>query len=322
MSTNLRRMLVLGGVVAGLVGAASWSAPAAAQEEQRDDAAGSDQTEQRPRLGIWNWHTGAGVMVLQVLPGGPADRAGIRRGDRIVSINGHPLLEPLEDEQQRALPDSMSYHQARLEWLTDEVPEGEPIELEIQRGRQILTFSVVAEVLPEPDAMAYSELWPDPTYDSITERFRDAMDRVRYRVDPDGFEFGWVAPRVSAGRVAGDPDFPFPPVGVTPTVTLIDAGNWWRDRFYYVGGNRLEMVQLNPELGAYFGTEEGVLVLDVDENVTLGLRAGDVVVSIGGRKVDEVSDMQRILASYEEDEAVDFGIWRDGARATVVGTIR
>ena len=323
MSTFPRRM-VMAGVVAGLMGAASWSAPAAAQEENREDAADTVETA-RPRLGILHWHTGTGVLVARVLPGSPADRAGIIVGDRIVSINGHPLVEPLEDEGRRELPEATSYHQARLEWLMEEVPEGEPVELEIQRGRRILTIAVVAEVPPDYDADPFwtREVWPDPTtYDSITERFRDAMDRVRYRVGPDEFEVDWIGPGFPVGRVPGDPDISVPPVGLTPTVTLIDAGGWWRDRFHYVGDNRLEMVQLNPELGAYFGTDEGVLVLDVDANVTLGLRAGDVVVSIGGREVDEVSDLQRILASYEEDEAVDFGIWRDGARATVVGTIR
>ena len=323
MSTFPRRM-VMAGVVAGLMGAASWSAPAAAQEEKREDAADTLETA-RPRLGILHWHTGTGVLVARVLPGSPADRAGIIVGDRIVAINGHALVEPLEDEGRRELPEATSYHQARLEWLMEEVPEGELVELEVQRGRRIHTIAVAAEVLPvfEAAPLWTREVWPDPTtYDSITQRFRDAMDRVRYRVGPDEFEVGWIGPGFPPGRVPGDPGISLPPVGLTPTVTLIDAGGWWRDRFHYVGDNRLEMVQLNPELGAYFGTHEGVLVLDVDENVTLGLRPGDVVVSIGGREVDEVSDLQRILASYEEDEAVDFGIWRDGARATVVGTIR
>ncbi|MCY4571966.1 MAG: PDZ domain-containing protein [Gemmatimonadetes bacterium] len=323
MSTIPRRVALAGGV-AGLMAAASWSAPAAAQEEKREDAADTVETA-RPRLGILQRHAGMGVLVTQVLPGSPADRAGIFFGDLIVAVNGHPLVEPLEDEDQRAHPEEASYHQARLEWLMEEVPEGEPVELSIQRGRRIHTIAVAAEVLPDFDAAPLwtRDVWPDPTtYDSITERFRDAMDKVRYRVGPDEFEIGWMDPGFPAGRVPGDPDIPLPPVGVTPTVMLIDAGGWWRDRFHYVGDNRLEMVQLNPELGAYFGTDEGVLVLDVDANVTLGLRAGDVVVSIGGREVDEVSDLQRILASYEEDEAVDFGIWRDGARATVVGTIR
>lgn len=321
MSKILSGRLMAVGLVAGLALAASWPVPAAAQEEEREDAAVSDQTEQRPRLGILTWHAGTGVMVDAVMPGSPADKAGIRVGDRVVSANGHPLVEPLQDEDQRERPDGTSYHQARLEWLIQEVPEGEPIELEVQRGRQTLTLTAVPEVLPDydPDAVWYR---PDPTYDSIAERFRDAMDRMRQRVGPDEFEIGWFPPARSAERAAADAAFPGVSVGVTPSVRLIDAGDWWRDRFHYVGGNLLEMVQLNPELGAYFGTEEGVLVLDVDENVTLGLRPGDVVVSIAGRTVDEVSDMRRILASYEEDEAVDFGIWRDGARATVVGTIR
>ncbi len=319
MKTTLGR---LAGVVAtaGLAVVASGFAPGAAQE--RDDAASGQTEGQRLRLGILNRDFGAGVMVEAVMPGSPAHRVGIMVGDRIVSISGHPLDEPLEDEDRREFPEDLSRRQARLEWLIDEAPQGEPIRVDVERGHRTLAFQVVPELLPdyEPGALWYRQPWPDPTYDSITERFQDAMERVRLRVSP--YELGRVPPRGAYDRVPGDLDLPLPPVGVTPSVMLLDAGGWWRDRFHYVGGNLLEMVQLNPELGAYFGTEEGVLVLDVDENVTLGLRAGDVVVSIGGRKVDEVSDMHRILSSYEEDEAVDFGIWRDGARATVVGTIR
>ncbi len=321
MSTIFRRSIVLV-AAACLAGSANWPALAVAQEEP-DDRAGAERPSQRPMLGIRYWHAGGGVLVGDVIPGSPAERAGIRIGDRIVSVNGHPLTEPLEDEEQREFPDDLSPHQVRLDWLVEATPEGDPVELEIRRGRETLSFEVVPEVLEDydPEFFWYGARWPDPTYDSVAERLRDAMEQARFWGTPEDFVVGWVPPSVPAGRVSDDPGFSVPPVGVTRTVRLIDAGEWWRDRFRYVGGN-LEMVQLNPELGAYFGTEEGVLVLAVDEDVTLGLRPGDVVVSIGGRQVDDVSDLQRILASYEEDEAVDFGIWRHGARATVVGTIR
>lgn len=322
MKTILKRSMTLV-AVAGLAGAGGWSASAMGQEQERRDPPASEEEAPRRMLGIQHWHSGSGVMVGAVRRGSPADRAGIRFGDRIVAVNGHPLLEPLEDEDRRELPEGVSSHQARLVWLVEQVPEDEPVTLDVQRGLQTMTVEVVAEVLPdyEDDSMWPWELWEDSSYDSFPERLRDAMDQVRFRVGPDDFEFGWIAPRVTGGRVSGDVGFPVA-IGVTPSVRLIDAGDWRRDRFHFFGGNLLEMVELNPELGAYFGTEEGVLVLDVDENVTLGLRPGDVVVSIGGRTVDEVADMQRILASYVEDEAVDFGIWRNGARATVVGTIR
>src|SRR5712691_2030986 len=46
----------------------------------------------------------------------------------------------------------------------------------------------------------------------------------------------------------------------------------------------IELVKLNPDLGDYFGTREGVLVVRAPEDSSLALKGGDVIVSIGGRK--------------------------------------
>ncbi len=87
------------------------------------------------------------------------------------------------------------------------------------------------------------------------------------------------------------------------------------------GGHGLDLLELNPELGSYFGTEEGVLVADVDDDSTLGLRPGDVIVAVDGRRVGDIAKLHRILASYEDDEEIRFRIWRDGAETTATGTI-
>ena len=62
-----------------------------------------------------------------------------------------------------------------------------------------------------------------------------------------------------------------------------------------IGG--LHLKELTPELGEYFGTTEGVLVLEAPADSTLPLRAGDVVLAIDGREVQSASHAQRILAS-------------------------
>src|SRR5262249_56346924 len=47
----------------------------------------------------------------------------------------------------------------------------------------------------------------------------------------------------------------------------------------------LELAPLNPELGKYFATSDGVLVINVPPDSKLGLKPGDVVVAVDGRKV-------------------------------------
>lgn len=83
----------------------------------------------------------------------------------------------------------------------------------------------------------------------------------------------------------------------------------------------LELVELNPDLGEYFGTEEGVLIIDAPEDSELGLRAGDVIQEIDGRAVRDPSHAMRILRSYEEDEEVTFTIFRQKRERTVTGKV-
>lgn len=83
----------------------------------------------------------------------------------------------------------------------------------------------------------------------------------------------------------------------------------------------LELVSLNPQLGEYFGAEEGVLVLSVPEDSELNLKAGDVIQSIDGRTVKSPSHAMRILRSYEADEEVSFDIVRKERRMSVSGKV-
>ena len=79
----------------------------------------------------------------------------------------------------------------------------------------------------------------------------------------------------------------------------------------------LDMVSLNPDLGEYFGTKEGILVVKSPADSSLPLRAGDVILSIGGRKPTNQSHAMRILRSYESGETVSIDIMRKQKRTTV-----
>ncbi len=72
----------------------------------------------------------------------------------------------------------------------------------------------------------------------------------------------------------------------------------------------IEMVKLNPDLGDYFGTREGVLVVRAPEDSTLALKGGDVIISIGGRKPASPEQAMRILRSYDEGESVTLDVLR------------
>src|SRR5437667_3761829 len=79
----------------------------------------------------------------------------------------------------------------------------------------------------------------------------------------------------------------------------------------------IELVELNPELGEYFGTREGVLVVRVPEDSTLNLKGGDVILSIGGRKPTSPMQAMRILRSYDPGETVTLDVLRKQKHVTV-----
>ena len=81
----------------------------------------------------------------------------------------------------------------------------------------------------------------------------------------------------------------------------------------------MELVQVNPGLAEYFGTADGLLVVSVGSDSTLGLRDGDVVLSIGGRKPGSPVHAMRILATYDPDESVTFDVMRMKHRISVTG---
>jgi S1-C subfamily serine protease len=79
----------------------------------------------------------------------------------------------------------------------------------------------------------------------------------------------------------------------------------------------MELVELTPGLGAYFGTEEGVLVIRAPRDDTLGLQDGDVILEIGGRAPRDVRHALRILASFAPGEQLELAIMRDQGRRTL-----
>lgn len=83
----------------------------------------------------------------------------------------------------------------------------------------------------------------------------------------------------------------------------------------------LELAPLNPDLGRYFGASEGVLVVSVPKDSELGLKGGDVILALDGRKPASPSHFLRILRSYERGESFKIDVLRNRKRETVTGRL-
>lgn len=83
----------------------------------------------------------------------------------------------------------------------------------------------------------------------------------------------------------------------------------------------LELAPINPDLGSYFGTTAGVLVVRAGERSSLGLKGGDVLQAIDGRAVTSPAAALRILRSYEPGETIRFQLIRNRQRQEITATM-
>jgi S1-C subfamily serine protease len=84
----------------------------------------------------------------------------------------------------------------------------------------------------------------------------------------------------------------------------------------------LELAPLNPDLGQYFGTDTGVLVISVPSESQLGFKGGDVVMTVDGRKAESPSHLLRILRSYGDTEGFKAEVLRNRKRVTIEGRLQ
>ncbi len=271
----------------------------------------------RPRLGISvdvsqrARRDAQGAYVTDVLEGGPADDAGIRDGDVITAIDGQSLFESLGAEAEDAFDLDESFPVQRLLAIARELEPGQEVEVEYLRGDDLQTTMLEAEDLSRTWGRSSLSFGWDA--ERFGEQMRVLTDGLRFRtsefdrLEPlqdryRGLLFELESPRVGDFRVRGDA-----PRGLE---------RFGRSR------NGLELLELNPGLGAYFGVDGGVLVVDVERGSGLGLEAGDVVLRIGERSVETPARFRRVIESYGDEEDITFHIRRDGSETTVIGRIR
>jgi len=176
------------------------SLPLAAQPAQ---AAGADRGE-GASLGVMarrlSFETLAslgleyGVGVAEVVPGSPAERAGLERGDMILALGGKPVYAP-----------------ERLRWLVSQAPAGEDLSLTYYRGGQTETVKIRLQSREPPAgrALAWS-VWPRRTSSYLGVQLQPMTDELRELFKaPEGTGLLVVrvhgdSPAQRAGLVVGD----------------------------------------------------------------------------------------------------------------------
>jgi hypothetical protein len=235
-----------------------------------------------------------GVHINAVTPDGPAARAGLRDGDVITAIDQHPIAAGDADAALK---------QAR-ERLAN-LKESQSVSIEYLRGKE--KGVVVVEA-----ARREAWNWPAMINDDPDHPFlpKDFNERVRADVER--------ATR-SAERAAMDSEH-VRAIAEHARNEALHANNknvhaameaarsamrrgmpWWG----------INLAPVDADLGRYFGTDKGALVLSADDDSLPGLRAGDVITTVAGEAVARPEDVMRSLRDQPAGKDVAIKLMRD-----------
>ena len=262
------------------------------------------QQESRTRLGLYldanqsRRFDRDGALITGVMRDSPAEEAGLEDGDVITVFEGQVLTIPLPDsdlEEDFDLDESLPAQ--RLLALARELEVGQTVEIRYLRDGASNTVSVEADEFEYPEVRTFGAnpgfVWREG-WDRNARIFRENRVELDERL-----------------RGLGDR---------LQDLTVAAPGVFIRG-FGVTSVEGVQFIDLNPELGEYFGSESGVLVVEVDEESTLGLMAGDVVLAVGAREAETVGRVRRLIRSYDDDEPIRFRIIRQGSEMVAEGFI-
>ena len=243
-----------------------------------------------------------GAYLDAVTPGGPAAKAGLEAGDVITTLDGVPLVQsqgPNSKQQLKYNGSDGSLPGLRLIELASRLPGNDTITVDYRRGKDRKSTKLVTQ--EDPDNV-FVMTTPEGAREFTFNFNGDG---------PEGFG-GGMMPGMGM-RAPMEPGMKMrTPMGGDDTPFRV---------FISSELDELELVPLNPDLAPYFGATDGVLVINVPQGSTLGLKGGDVVLMIDGRKPANTAQMHRILRSYDAGNTVKFEVLRNKKTTTVTGTI-
>lgn len=239
----------------------------------------------RAMVGIVMAESKEGMRIVGLTPDGPAARAGLKTGDIITAINGQPL--PADD------PDH-----ARLQLR--ELNDGQKVSLGYRRDGKAATATLTAS---RREATNSIRLLADDT--ATAEGLRSEAQEIARQAGADAAQARRDAARASrdqhvAERAAANATRDTYRSQIQQQRSLA-AAPWLR----------FQLTAMNPELGRYFGTDRGVLVLSTEGGALEGVKAGDVIQQIAGQPVAQPEQALRQLRDLPTDGKVSLQLMRD-----------
>jgi C-terminal processing protease CtpA/Prc len=266
-------------------------------------------TSDRPVIGvILGDADDVGVRVLGVSPDGPSERAGIKQGDVIVAVGGRVLA---------AIDESGNARDGLRVALHDIKPD-EPLIISVERDEQTLDLTVVPEIR-EPLTRQFITRFPTaPTEPGAPEKvitierivvpeidtaaLAEQIEQIRVQVD----ERRALREVMRVEPVDGEYEFEFHEMSEMGDFALHDANVW----FGLPMARGLKLAEIDSDLGEYFKTDRGVLVLKARADNDLQLESGDVILQVGDTEVNSPAEFMRALRGFHSGDEFEIDIKR------------
>ena len=222
-----------------------------------------------------------GALVTEVVTDSAAERAGILKDDVILRFQGESVLTA-----------------AQLARLVRDVPSGRRVDIDLVRGGAPVKVTATLEKAEwksdHPDMPEIAGL--DPL---LSEKL-GKLGNLHFKSSEEGlprsfnFKLDEMGPMVFARSGKGR-------LGITYT-------------------------EIGDQLARYFKApaENAVLVNSVVEGSAAekaGIKAGDLLVKLGGTPIEETSDLQEAVSDLEDGKAAPLTVWREGRSVDLSVTV-
>ena len=254
----------------------------------------------RAQLGASLNDAEGGARVTGITPGGGAADAGLQVDDVIRSIDGVNLATANESPAVEVVNRLAA------------IEPGATVELVVERAGTELDIDVVTE-----EGTASPFVFNTGNGQQVflrTDRIPRTGQLFAEGIEAAGGRGGPVVVTTDGSlERLRSLDSSLEPLRSLDTIRLFNwAGAPWGD---------MELVAITPELGRYFETTEGLLVVRAPSDEAVGLQDGDVILTIGGRTPTSAEHAIRILGSFEAGEVIEFALMRDGRRQPLQYTV-
>lgn len=241
--------------------------------------------ERRPVLGVvLSADAAGGVRLAGVTPGSAAADAGLRTGDRIVSINGEAVTGADADRRVASVREALSG-----------LSVDRAVQVGYERDGKTANVSVTPR-LSAPLAMFHGE-GRDFEFEFDHAQVRRAVEAAHAAVAP---QIRQEIIRLSEPCEGDDCGAPM----------VWEAFRW----------SGLNLASVDPQLGRYFGTDSGVLVLSSGPELK-GLQPGDVIRRVDGTAVATPREAMAALRGKAAGSQVEIDYLRDRREASARITV-